>query len=76
MMSGGAGAPCAAHAVRIAARTVSAVSAEPPAGATGPRMSVSAAAMPASAARCARRMPSSSAGLFTRRRPSTARRRP
>jgi len=76
MISGGAGAPSAAQAVRTASRTVSAVSSSPswrrcpPAGAA-PRINRSAAAIPASAAPCARRMPASSAAVLTRRRPSS-----
>ncbi len=77
MMSVGAGAPAAAHADRMADRTASAVNGSPsltsrPPAVSAPRISVSAAVIPASAARWARRMPSSSPRVLTRRRASTA----
>ena len=72
MTSGGAGAPPAAHASRIAARTVSAISISPSSvqrrrrAPRGAQQAPRAAAIPASAARCARRIPSSSAGDLAR----------
>ena len=59
MMSGGAGAPAAAHVSRIAARTSSAVCAE------SERRSDAAADIPASAAFWARRMPGFWWSLFS-----------
>ena len=73
MTSGGAGAPRSAHAARSAALTCSAVTGVPsmtilsPSG-TAWRSTAAAAAIPASAAFCARRIPASSASDFARRR--------
>ena len=76
--SGGQGAPCSAQASRSVARTSSAskgfpsTSRRPSADGRARASSPAAAVIPASAARCAARMPSSSAGDFARRRSSTA----
>ena len=76
--SGGHGAPCAAHASRRTKRTSSArsnlpfTSRRPSAPGWARASSSDAAAIPASAARCAIRMPSSSTGVFERRRSSIA----
>ena len=77
MTSAGAGAPCAAQASRSAARTVSASSGRPSTTSRSPwipaeRSTAAAAAIPASAAFCARRMPAISAPDFTRRRSANA----
>ena len=72
-MNSSADAPCAVNACSTASLSRSQVSGSPssvsvPFSRSAARSSSRAAAIPASAARCARRIPASSASFFTRRR--------